>query len=121
MLFPESVVKVVDNSGGLRLKCIRVLDYRTAAVPGILILASAKQVKPHKKVRKGAMYKCVVVQTRRGVGRLTGSYVKSDRNAVVILRRRENLPIANRLYSWVFWEVRDVGYLRVATLARDVI
>jgi len=123
MIQQESRLKVADNSGAKELLCIRVVggSGRRYASIGDIITASVKQVSPHSAVKKGAVVKAVVVRTRKEIGRADGSYIRFDDNAAVILDAEGSGPRGTRIFGPVARELREKGFMRIVSLAPEVL
>lgn len=123
MIQQESRLKVADNSGAKEILCIRVTggSGRRYARIGDVITASVKQVAPHSNVKKGAVVKAVVVRTRKEIGRPDGSYIRFDDNAAVILDSEGLGPRGTRIFGPVARELREKGFMRIVSLAPEVL
>lgn len=122
MIQQETRLKVADNTGAKELLCIRVLggSGRRYANIGDVIVASVKSAAPGGDVKKGDVVKAVVVRTVRGVRRNDGSYIKFDQNAAVLINDDKN-PKGTRIFGPVARELRDKKYMRIASLAPEVL
>ncbi|MCB0191618.1 MAG: 50S ribosomal protein L14 [Anaerolineae bacterium] len=123
MIQQESRLKVADNSGAKEILCIKVLggSRRRYATVGDVIVASVKQAAPHGNVKKGAVVKAVIVRTRKEIGRPDGSYIKFDENAAVILDNDAIGPRGTRIFGPVARELREKGFMRIVSLAPEVL
>lgn len=123
MIQQESHLKVADNSGAKELLCIRVVggSSRRYASIGDVITASVKQISPHSTVKKGAVVKAVIVRTRKEIGRPDGSYIRFDDNAAVILDSEGVGPRGTRIFGPVARELREKGFMRIVSLAPEVL
>ncbi|WP_058485957.1 50S ribosomal protein L14 [Defluviitalea phaphyphila] len=122
MIQQESRLKVADNTGAKELLCIRVLGgskVRYANV-GDVIVASVKDATPGGVVKKGDVVKAVVVRTVKGVRRADGSYIRFDDNAAVIIREDKN-PRGTRIFGPVARELREKKYMKILSLAPEVL
>ena len=122
MIQQESRLKVADNSGAREILCIRVLGgtRRRYAYLGDIIVASVKEAIPSGGVKKGEVIKAVIVRTAHPHRRPDGSYIKFDENAAVILT--ENLsPRGTRIFGPVARELRDKSFMRIVSLAPEVL
>ncbi|ALS24871.1 MULTISPECIES: 50S ribosomal protein L14 [Paenibacillus] len=122
MIQPFTRLKVADNSGAKSLMCIRVLGgtgRRTANI-GDLIVCSVKEATPGGVVKKGDVVKAVVVRTRRGARRKDGSYISFDENAAVIVKEDKS-PRGTRIFGPVARELRDRDFMKIVSLAPEVI
>ncbi|MFK7972715.1 MAG: 50S ribosomal protein L14 [Bacteroidia bacterium] len=122
MIQQESRLKVADNSGAKEVLCIRVLGgtKRRYARIGDRIVCSVKSVDPRGNVKKGDVVKCVVVRTRKELRRKDGSYIRFDDNAAVLLSP-DGGPRGTRIFGPVARELRDKGYMKIVSLAPEVL
>ena len=122
MLQQESRLKVADNTGAKELMTIRVKggSYRRYASIGDVIVASVKSASPTGTVKKGDVVKAVIVRTTRPVRRADGSYIRFDENAAVIIDDAKN-PRGTRIFGPVARELRDGGYMKILSLAPEVL
>ncbi|MDO5331271.1 MAG: 50S ribosomal protein L14 [Bacillota bacterium] len=122
MIQTESRLKVADNSGAKELLCIRILGGtgRKYANIGDIIVCSVKDATPGGIVKKGDVVKAVIVRTATGVRRLDGSYVKFDQNAAVIIAE-DKTPKGTRIFGPVARELRDKGFMKIVSLAPEVL
>ena len=122
MVQQQTRLKVADNTGAKELMCIRCLggSYRRYAEIGDIIIASVKTATPGGVVKKGEVVKAVVVRTKKGARRPDGSYVKFDENAAVIIRD-DGTPKGTRIFGPVARELRDKNYLKILSLAPEVL
>ena len=122
MIQTESRLKVADNSGAKELLCIRVLGGtgRKYANIGDIIVCTVKDATPGGTVKKGDVVKAVIVRTATGVRRVDGSYVKFDQNAAVIISD-DKTPKGTRIFGPVARELREKGYMKIVSLAPEVL
>ena len=122
MVQPQTKLKVADNTGAKQIMCIRVLggSFRRSGNIGDIIVASVKSATPGGVVKKGDVVKAVIVRTSKGVRRPDGSYVKFDDNAAVIIDNQKQ-PRGTRVFGPIARELRDRGYMKIISLAPDVI
>ena len=122
MLQQQSYMKVADNTGAKELMCIRVLGGTGRRYAGIgdVVVATVKKAAPNGQVKKGEVVKAVVVRTVKGVKRADGSYVKFDENAAVIIRD-DKTPRGTRIFGPVARELREKDYLKILSLAPEVL
>ena len=122
MVQQQSFLKVADNTGAKELMCIRVLGGtgRRYAGVGDVIIASVKKAAPGGDVKKGDVVKAVVVRTVKSIRREDGSYVKFDENAAVLIKEDKN-PRGTRIFGPVARELRDREYMKILSLAPEVI
>jgi large subunit ribosomal protein L14 len=115
-------LKVADNSGARSLMCITVLggSKRRYATVGDTIVCSVKQAQPGGSVKKGDVVKAVVVRVAKPYGRPDGSYIRFDENAAVVLSDKEN-PRGTRIFGPVARELRDKKFMKIVSLAPEVV
>jgi large subunit ribosomal protein L14 len=113
---------VADNTGAKEIMCIKVLggSKRRYATVGDIIVASVKKALPTGKVKKGQVVKAVVVRTRKEIQRENGSLIRFDENAAVILNDKKE-PIGTRIFGPVGREVRHAGFMKIVSLAPEVL
>jgi large subunit ribosomal protein L14 len=118
----ETVLLAADNSGAKRLRCIKVLggSHRRYAAVGDVIKVSVVEAMPRGKVKKGEVYDALVVRTRKGVRRPDGSVIRFDTNAAVLLTNKLE-PIGTRVFGPVTRELRTERFMRIASLAPEVL
>ncbi|MCB1111374.1 MAG: 50S ribosomal protein L14 [Chlamydiales bacterium] len=122
MIQQESELQVADNTGAKRVRCIKVLkgSKRRYAHVGDVVICSVKAAAPDGSVKKGDVVKCVIVRTRHYIKRRDGSKLRFDTNSCVIIDDKLN-PKGTRIFGPVAREVRDRGFLKIASLAPEVI
>ena len=122
MIQMETNLDVADNSGARRVQCIKVLggSKRRYAGIGDIIKVSVKEAIPRGKVKKGDVYDAVVVRTRKGVRRADGSLIRFDGNAAVLLNNKHE-PIGTRIFGPVTRELRGEKFMKIVSLAPEVI
>ena len=122
MIQMESYLKVADNTGAKEIHCIRVLggSKRKYGNIGDIIVASVRKAAPGGTVKKGDVVKAVIVRSKRGLRREDGSYVRFDENAAVIIKEDKN-PKGTRIFGPVARELRDKDYMKILSLAPEVI
>ena len=122
MIQMESYLKVADNTGAKEIHCIRVLggSKRKYGNIGDVIVASVRKAAPGGTVKKGDVVKAVIVRTKRGVRREDGTYVRFDENAAVIIKEDRN-PRGTRIFGPVARELRDKDYMKILSLAPEVL
>ena len=122
MIQQESRMKVADNTGAKELLCIRVLGGtgRRYASIGDVVVCAVKKAAPGGMVKKGDVVKAVVVRTVQPTRRSDGSYVRFDENAAVIIKEDKN-PRGTRIFGPVARELRDKDYLKILSLAPEVL
>ena len=122
MIQQESRLKVADNSGAKELNVIRVLGgskVKTGNI-GDIVVASVKKATPNGTVAKGKVVKAVVVRSKFGLRREDGSYIKFDDNAAVIVKEDKS-PVGTRVFGPVARELRDLGFNKIISLAKEVL
>ena len=122
MIQQESYLKVADNTGAKEIKCIRVLGGSTRKFGNIgdVIVASVRKAQPGGTVKKGEVVKAVIVRSAKGIRRNDGTYVRFDDNAAVLIKDDKN-PRGTRIFGPVARELRDKDYMKILSLAPDVI
>lgn len=122
MVQQETRLKVADNTGAKEILCIRVLggSTRRYANVGDVIVAAVKVATPGGVVKKGDVVKAVVVRTKKGMRRKDGSYIKFDQNAAVILKD-DGTPRGTRIFGPVARELREKKYMKILSLAPEVL
>ena len=122
MIQQESYLKVADNTGAKEIHCIRVLggSKRKFGNIGDVIVASVRKAAPGGTVKKGDVVKAVIVRTKRGIRREDGTYVRFDENAAVIIKEDKN-PKGTRIFGPVARELRERDYMKILSLAPEVI
>ena len=115
-------MKVADNTGAKELMCIRVLGGtgRRYANIGDVVVATVKKATPGGTVKKGEVVKAVIVRSVKGIKRADGSYIKFDDNAAVIIKEDKN-PRGTRIFGPVARELREKDYLKILSLAPEVL
>lgn len=122
MIQTETRLKVADNSGAKELLCIRILGgtSRRYANIGDVIVCAVKEASPGGMVKKGDVVRAVVVRTKKGARRDDGSYVKFDQNAAVVIKE-DKTPVGTRIFGPVARELRDRNYMKIVSLAPEVL
>jgi large subunit ribosomal protein L14 len=122
MIQQETFLKVADNTGAKEIKCIRVLggSGRKYGSVGDVIVASVRKAAPGSTVRKGEVVRAVIVRTAKGVHRTDGTWVRFDENAAVLIKEDKN-PRGTRIFGPVARELRDKDYMKILSLAPEVI
>jgi len=116
MIYQETNLYGADNSGARYMRCIRVFGKKKGKI-GDQIIVTVKKAKPHRKVKKGKVYRAVVVQTKGWQKRPFGNSVRFSSNRAVILKRGENIPLGSRVTKFVGFEIRKEGFLKLITLS----
>lgn len=122
MIQQESYLKVADNTGAKEIHCIRVLggSKRKFGNIGDVVVASVRKATPGGTVKKGDVVKAVIVRTKKGVRREDGTYVRFDENAAVLIKDDKN-PRGTRIFGPVARELREKDYMKILSLAPEVI
>ena len=122
MIQQQTLMKVADNTGAKELMCIRVLggSGRRYANIGDVVVAAVKKAAPGGMVKKGDVVKAVIVRSVHGLKRADGSYIKFDENAAVIIRE-DKTPRGTRIFGPVARELREKDYLKILSLAPEVL
>jgi large subunit ribosomal protein L14 len=118
----QSRLKVADNTGARVVQVIRIIgrSQKTTAGVGDVVIASVKQAIPNAAVKKGDVVRAVVVRTSKELGRPDGSYIRFDENAAVLINNQGN-PRGTRIFGPVARELRDGGYMKIVSLAPEVL
>lgn len=122
MVQPQTRLKVADNTGAKQIMCIRVLggSYRRSGNIGDVIVASVKSAIPGGVVKKGDVVKAVIVRTSKGLRRPDGSHICFDDNAAVIIDNQKQ-PKGTRIFGPIARELRDKNYMKIISLAPEVL
>ncbi len=122
MIQQESRLKVADNSGAKEILCIKVLGGSKRRVAGVgdIIVATVKDAIPGAAVKKGEVVKCVIVRTAKERRRPDGSYIRFDENAAVLINENRE-PRGTRIFGPVGRELRDSKFMRIVSLAPEVL
>ena len=122
MIQMQSNLFVADNSGARKIQCIKVLggSKRRFASIGDIIVVSIKDAIPRAKVKKGDVFKAVIVRTSKEFGRSDGTTIRFDKNAAVLLDKQEE-PIATRIFGPVTRELRTKKFMKIISLAPEVL
>ena len=121
MIQVQTKLDVADNSGAKSVACIKVLggSKRRYASIGDIVVVSVKDAMPRAKVKKGDIYKAVVVRTKKEVGRNDGSHIRFDNNSAVLLNKNME-PIGTRIFGPVARELRGRNFMKIVSLAPEV-
>ena len=122
MIQMRTNLEVADNSGARRVQCIKVLggSMRKTATVGDVIVVSIKEAIPRGRVKKGDVYRAVVVRTAKEIRRQDGSTIRFDRNAAVMINA-QNEPIGTRIFGPVTRELRAKQFMKIVSLAPEVL
>ncbi|CBV41129.1 50S ribosomal protein L14 [Halomonas elongata] len=123
MIQTQTMLDVADNSGARRVQCIKVLggSHRRYARVGDIIKVTVKEAIPRGRVKKGQVLKAVVVRTRSGVRRNDGSLIRFDGNAAVLLNNINEQPVGTRIFGPVTRELRTEKFMKIISLAPEVL
>lgn len=123
MIQMQSYMKVADNTGAKELMCIRVLGgtRRRYANIGDVVVASVKKATPGGVVKKGDVVKAVIVRSKKGLRREDGTYIRFDENAAAVIIRDDKNPKGTRIFGPVARELRDKDYMKILSLAPEVL
>ena len=122
MIQQQTILNVGDNTGAKEIMCIRVLggSYRKYANIGVIIVAAVKSAAPGGVVKKGDVVKAVVVRSKKGLRRPDGSYIRFDENAAVVIKD-DKTPRGTRIFGPVARELREKDFMKIVSLAPEVI
>ncbi len=122
MIQPQTILKAADNSGAKELMCIRVLggSFRRTGNIGDVIVCSVKTATPGGAAKKGKVYRAVIVRSKSGIRRPDGTHIKFDENAAVIIDGQKQ-PIGTRIFGPIARELRDKDYMKIISLAPEVL
>ena len=122
MIQPQTILKAADHSGAKELMCIRVLggSFRRTGNIGDVIVCSVKTATPGGAAKKGKVYRAVIVRSTSGIRRPDGTHIKFDENAAVIIDGQKQ-PIGTRIFGPIARELRDKDYMKIISLAPEVL
>ena len=121
MIYPQTVLTVADNTGAKKVMCIRVLGgNKKYAKIGDTIIAVVKEAVPNMPVKRSDIIRAIVVRTKKSIRRQDGMYIRFDDNAAVIVNM-DNNPRGTRVFGPVAREIRDKNYLKIVSLAPEVL
>lgn len=122
MIQAETMLACGDNSGAKKLRCIKILggSRRRYATVGDIIIVSVREAIPTSKVPKGTVHKAVVIRTKKEVKRADGTTIRFDENAAVLIKGKEHEPIGTRIFGPIARELRNKGFIKIASLAPEV-
>jgi large subunit ribosomal protein L14 len=123
MIQHRSMLTVADNSGALRVQCIKVLGgyKKRYAQIGDIVTVTVKHSTPHTEVKSGEVHHAVVVRQHKELRRKDGTYIRFDENAVVIIDKKNKEPKGTRIFGPVARELRSLGFAKIISLAPEVI
>ena len=122
MIQMQSNMEVADNSGARRVECIKVLggSHRRTANIGDVVVVSVKEAIPRGRVKKGTVHKAVIVRSRHGLQRQNGEKIRFDTNSCVLINNNGE-PVGTRIFGPVTRELRGKGYMKIISLAGEVL
>ena len=122
MIQPETHLISADNSGAKKLNVIRLKggSYRRYASIGDVVTVSVRAAIPNSKVEKGKIFQAVIVRTKKEIRRVDGSYIRFDDNAAVLINK-DNQPVGTRIFGPVARELRNRGFMKIVSLAPEVL
>jgi large subunit ribosomal protein L14 len=122
MIQMQTLLKVADNSGAKKVMCIKVLGGSKRMISGCgdIVIVSVKLALPNAKVKRGEVYRALIVRTRKGINRSDGSTIRFDSNSVVLLNK-QNEPVGTRVFGAVPRELRVKGFMKIISLAEEVL
>ena len=122
MIQPETQLISADNSGAKKLNVIRLKggSYRRYASIGDVVTVSVRAAIPNSKVEKGKIFQAVIVRTKKEIRRVDGSYIRFDDNASVLINK-DNQPVGTRIFGPVARELRNRGFMKIVSLAPEVL
>lgn len=122
MIQPQTILKVIDNSGAKVIRCFRVLGgtRRRYAEIGDFIVASVQIAEPRREVKKKAVVKAMVVRQKKAFRRKDGSYIRFNENAAVLINEKKE-PLGNRIFGPIPREIKEKGYGKIAGLAPELV
>ena len=122
MIQPETQLISADNSGAKKLNVIRLKggSYRRYASIGDVVTVSVRAAIPNSKVEKGKIFQAVIVRTKKEIRRVDGSYIRFDDNAAVLINK-DNQPVGTRIFGPVARELRNRGFMKIVSLAPEVL
>ncbi len=123
MIQEYTKLTIADNSGAKTAQCIRVLGGtgRRYARVGDVVVAAVKSAIPNGNVKKGQVIRCVIVRTAKEIGRKDGSYIRFSDNAAVVLQPESQEPVGTRIFGPVARELRDKRFMKIVSLAPEVL
>lgn len=123
MIQMQSRLDVADNSGAKKVMCIKVLGGagKMIASVGDIIVVSVKSAAPSGKIKKGDVHRGVIVRTKKNTKRIDGSAISFDENSVVLVNKANNEPLGTRVFGPVSRELREKGFVKIVSLAEEVL
>lgn len=116
MINVSTVLKLADNSGAITGKCIRILGKQNNAKVGDFLVVTIKNIKSDKKIKKGLVYKSVLIRSKKSIKRYNGIYLQFNNNSIVLLNNK-NAPIGSRIRGPVCQELRKKKLMKIITMA----
>jgi large subunit ribosomal protein L14 len=122
MIQPQTILKVIDNSGAKVIRCFRVLGgtRRRYAEIGDFIVASVQIAEPRREVKKKAVVRAIIVRQKKAFRRKDGSYIRFNENAAVLINDKKE-PLGNRIFGPIPREIKEKGYSKIAGLAPELV
>jgi len=122
MIQPQTILKVIDNSGAKVIRCFKVLggSRKKYAQIGDIIVASVQIADPRKEIKKKAVIKAIIVRQKKAFRRKDGSYIRFDENAAILINDKKE-PIGNRIFGPIPREIKEKGYLKIAALSPELV
>lgn len=122
MIQPQTILKVIDNSGAKVIRCFRVLGgtRRRYAEIGDFIVASVQIAEPRREVKKKAVVRAIVVRQKKAFRRKDGSYIRFNENAAVLINEKKE-PLGNRIFGPIPREIKEKGYSKISGLAPELV
>jgi len=122
MIQPQTILKVVDNSGAKVVRCFKVLggSRKRYAQIGDIIIASVRKAEPRREIKKKAVVKAVIVRQKKQFRRKDGSYIRFDENAVVIINDKKE-PVGGRVFGPLPREIKEKGYDKIAAITPELV
>ncbi|MDD3098366.1 MAG: 50S ribosomal protein L14 [Candidatus Pacebacteria bacterium] len=122
MIQPQTILKVIDNSGAKVIRCFKVLggSRKKYAQIGDIIVASVQIAEPRKEIKKKAIVKAIIARQKKAYRRNDGSYIRFDENAAILVNDKKE-PIGNRVFGPIPREIKEKGYLKIAALSPELV
>lgn len=122
MIQPQTILKVIDNSGAKVIRCFKVLggSRKKYAQIGDIIVASVQVAEPRKEIKKKAVIKAIIVRQKKAFRRKDGSYIRFDENAAILINDKKE-PIGNRIFGPIPREIKEKGYPKIAALSSELV
>jgi large subunit ribosomal protein L14 len=122
MIQPQTILKVIDNSGAKVIRCFKVLggSRKKYAQIGDIIVASVQIAEPRKEIKKKAVIKAIIVRQKKAFRRKDGSYIRFDENAAILINDKKE-PIGNRIFGPIPREIKEKGYFKIAALSPELV